>query len=135
MRLLAPLLYLAVSVGAQQAWNGWQNINKAFVFGASYSANGFDSNGIQPDAAAGNPFGNPPGFGHTSSNGPNIFQYLSTVYNDSLVSTYDLAVSGAVIDGNLYVSQPHNDFITQVNNNFLPRYSNQDSVGWISAQT
>ncbi len=31
MRLFIPLLCLAVSVGAQQAWNGWQNINKVFV--------------------------------------------------------------------------------------------------------
>ncbi|KAL8927053.1 MAG: hypothetical protein Q9208_002599 [Pyrenodesmia sp. 3 TL-2023] len=135
MRLLTTLLCLAASAGAQEAWSGWQNINKIFVFGASYAANGFDINGVQPDAAAGNPFGNPPGPGLTSSNGPNLFGYLTTVYNESLISTYNLAVSGAVIDGYLYADQPHNDFIAQVNNKFLPRYSNQETAGWTSAQT
>ncbi|KAL8757949.1 MAG: hypothetical protein Q9184_004070 [Pyrenodesmia sp. 2 TL-2023] len=135
MRFITTLLCLAGSVGAQQAWSGWQNINKVFVFGASYAANGFDIDGVQPDVAASNPFGNPPGTGLTSSNGPNVFGYLTTVYNESLISTYNLAVSGAVVDGFLYADQPHNDFIAQVHNKFLPHYFNQETAGWTSAQT
>ncbi|KAL8718936.1 MAG: hypothetical protein Q9225_003998 [Loekoesia sp. 1 TL-2023] len=135
MPVLVSLLWLATTVAAQQTWNGWSDINKAFAFGASYIANGFDINGPQPNAAAGNPFGNPPGIGKTSDNGPNVVEFLTTKYNESLISTYDFAVAGAVINSSVYKDNHNNDFVAQVNNKFLPHYSKQETAGWTSANT
>ncbi|KAL9598875.1 MAG: hypothetical protein Q9219_004215 [cf. Caloplaca sp. 3 TL-2023] len=125
------LFWIIGTANSQQAWKSWAAVEKIFVFGASYVANGFNIDGTPPNAAAGNPFGNPPGSGDTSSGGPNVVEYLTTKYNDSLISTYDFAVSGAVIDGTLY-NNPNNDFVTQVYKKFQPRYSNQESAGWSS---
>ncbi|KAL8828351.1 MAG: hypothetical protein Q9170_006644 [Blastenia crenularia] len=128
----ASLWYIAGTVNGQQSWSGWSSIEKVFVFGASYVTNGFDVEGSQPDAAAGNPFGNPPGFGKTSTDGPNMIEYLTTKYNESLISTYDFAVSGAVVDGSIY-NQPNVDFVAQVYDRFLPHYSYQETAGALFA--
>ena len=49
----------------------------------------------------GNPLGNPPYPGYTSSNGPNWVDYLTVKYNQSLVETYNIAFGGATIDSDL----------------------------------
>ncbi|KAL8707252.1 MAG: hypothetical protein Q9220_007695 [cf. Caloplaca sp. 1 TL-2023] len=134
---LTQLLCLTNSVTAQKLWKGWSSVDKIFAFsGSSYPANGFDPNGVQPDAAANNHFGNPPGYGHTSSGGPNVFEYLTTKYSQSSIATYDLAVGGAIVDGKVYGEKgPSNDFVSQVDNRFMPKYSDKAKAGWSSEKT
>ncbi|KAL8949052.1 MAG: hypothetical protein Q9222_004808 [Ikaeria aurantiellina] len=134
--LLAHLLCLTTSVAAEKAWRGWPSVDKIFAFGSSYPANGFDLNGVQPDAAANNHFGNPPGYGHTSSGGPNVFEYIATKYSKSSIALYDLAVGGAIVDGSVYGEKaPSNDFVAQIDTKFMPKYSDKAKAGWSSEKT
>jgi len=80
---------------------GWSQLKYFFVFGDSYSQTGFNLTDGQPLPAVGNPLGNPPYPGFTSSDGPNWIDYLTTEFNKSLVLTYNMAFGGATIDSNL----------------------------------
>uniref|UniRef100_A0A0W0FWY4 CBM1 domain-containing protein n=1 Tax=Moniliophthora roreri TaxID=221103 RepID=A0A0W0FWY4_MONRR len=89
---LFALIGLAAAVSAQEA-NFW------FSFGDSYTQTGFEINGTAP--APGNPLGNPDYPGWTATGGENWVDYGTTVYNKSLVLTYNFAYGGATIDANL----------------------------------
>ena len=67
--------------------------------GDSYTTTGFNASGPQPSPS--NPLGNPDYLGHTSSNGPNWIDYLTTKYNHTLLLTYNLAFGGATVDSAL----------------------------------
>ena len=104
--------------------------------GDSYTTVGFNVTGDQPDAA--NPIGNPPYPGYTSSDGPNWVDFLTTVYNQSFIETYDLAYGGAVVDSSLVAQYEPTvlDFVQQVNDEFIPVYAGVDNgVGWTSANS
>ncbi|MCJ1241910.1 hypothetical protein MMC14_009916 [Varicellaria rhodocarpa] len=117
-------------------WPGWNMIEKFFPFGDSYTTVGFNVTSDQPDAA--NPIGNPPYPGYTSSDGPNWVDFLTTVYNQSFIETYNLAYGGAVVDSSLVAQfQPTVlDFVQQVNDEFIPVYAGVDNgVGWTSVNS
>ena len=91
--------------------------------GDSYTDTGFDTNGAQP--SAGNPLGNPAYPSHTMSGGPNYIDFLTMKYNNSLVLSYNFAMSGATISDNIVaaVSPDIHTFQQQVENYFKPKYS------------
>lgn len=69
-----------------------------------------------------NPLGNPPYPGWTSANGPNWVGYLTTTYNKSAVTTWNLAYGGATIDSAL-VKPWRDDVLSlkdQIQSLFLP---------------
>ncbi|KAL8826832.1 MAG: hypothetical protein Q9170_007256, partial [Blastenia crenularia] len=111
-------------------WPGWNNIDKLFVFGASYTTTGFDwLNYPQPSPST--PLGNTYR-GTTLSNGPNFITYLTTTFNASMVETYNFAAAGASVDyiassNNPYaeheIKYPHNDMFKQVRNDFMTTYT------------
>ncbi|KII86056.1 carbohydrate esterase family 16 protein [Plicaturopsis crispa FD-325 SS-3] len=73
--------------------------NYWFSFGDSYTQTGFVPVGFLP--APGNPLGNPPYPGWTAGGGSNWIDVETTVFNHSLVLTYNYAFGGATIDSNL----------------------------------
>ncbi|KAK6341334.1 hypothetical protein TWF696_008413 [Orbilia brochopaga] len=106
-----------------------------FSFGDSYTQTGFDPNGIQP--AIGNPLGNPPYPGWTSSGGINWIDVATVKYNKSTVLTYNLAYGGATIDANLIPPYASNVLsLTDQTNQFLSIYANAPaSAPWTSSNT
>ncbi|KAG6886667.1 hypothetical protein C0992_002885 [Termitomyces sp. T32_za158] len=70
-----------------------------FSFGDSYTQTGFDPTLTLP--SIGNPLGNPPYPGWTSSGGENWVDYVTTKYNNSVLLTYNYAYGGATIDSTL----------------------------------
>ncbi|KAL8935479.1 MAG: hypothetical protein Q9216_005407, partial [Gyalolechia sp. 2 TL-2023] len=109
-------------------WSGWENIEKLFVFGASYTGTGF--NWIQnPQPSPELPLGNTRR-GTTSSNGPNYISYLTTTFNASALQTYNFAFAGAQVDHLATDTgpgpdEPGNDMRQQVTNGFLPTYTDK----------
>ncbi|KAL8728840.1 MAG: hypothetical protein Q9181_005204 [Wetmoreana brouardii] len=102
-------------------WQGWDHIDKLFVFGASYTGTGFSwlPPNLQPSPS--NPLGNSVR-GSTSSNGPNFITYLTTVFNASLIETYNFAFAGAQVSATATSNTPYakdtggqNDMVGQVN--------------------
>ncbi|KDQ61223.1 carbohydrate esterase family 16 protein [Jaapia argillacea MUCL 33604] len=88
--LLPALVCLVCGVSTAVAipWNATKYM---FVFGDSYTTDGYNiSNGI-----------NSPDPGYTSSNGQNWVEYLTGTYNNTPISTYNLAYGGATIDSAL----------------------------------
>ncbi|KAF6752242.1 hypothetical protein DFP72DRAFT_1171768 [Ephemerocybe angulata] len=73
--------------------------NYWFSFGDSYTQTGFDPTGVLP--SVGNPLGNPPYPGWTSTGGENWVDYVATKYNKSVLLTYNYAYGGAVINETL----------------------------------
>lgn len=70
----------------------------------------------------------------TSSGGINWVGYLTTVFNTSLVLSYNLAVGGATIDNNL-VNAVVTDMATQVAH-FQSKYSSRPGIApWQSNNT
>ncbi|KAL0955540.1 hypothetical protein HGRIS_001776 [Hohenbuehelia grisea] len=70
-----------------------------FSFGDSYTQTGFNPSGALP--STGNPIGNPAYPGNTATGGQNWVGYDTTVFNKSLVLTYNYAYGGATIDAKL----------------------------------
>jgi hypothetical protein len=99
-----------------------------FSFGDSYTARGFNINGIQP--GPGNAVGNPAIGSHTFSGGLVYPEYLATRYNTSFVQLYDFAYGGATISDSIVpTSQPIIDtFEEQVNLRYRPKYSTPGSA-------
>ena len=91
--------------------------------GDSYTDTGFDINGAQPSSD--NPLGNPAYPSHTMSGGPNYIDFLTVQYNDSLVLSYNFAMSGATISDSVVaaVSPDIHSFQQQVENYYKPKYS------------
>ncbi|KAI0423929.1 GDSL lipase/esterase [Xylaria sp. FL1042] len=101
---------------------GLQNI---IAFGDSFTDVGY-SPAISPQPNPDNYEGNPPPPGTSSCYTSNYMQVLSSELNKTFVSLYDLAHSGAVVDGDLvdpYESED-NTFVHQVSDKFLPYFSN-----------
>ncbi|KAK0196259.1 hypothetical protein F5146DRAFT_1133753 [Armillaria mellea] len=122
----AYLLLLAVGANAQKYW---------FSFGDSYTQTGFVTTGTLP--AVGNPLGNPPYPGWTSSGGQNWVDYVTAVDNTSLVLTYNLAYGGATISADLVAPfDPTVLSLTDQVNQFLDSYASKPSTTqWTSADT
>ncbi|KAK0221164.1 hypothetical protein EDD85DRAFT_930316 [Armillaria nabsnona] len=122
----AYLLLLAVGANAQKYW---------FSFGDSYTQTGFTTTGTRP--AVGNPLGNPPYPGWTSTGGQNWVDYVTTVDNTSLVLTYNLAYGGATISADLVAPfDPTVLSLTDQVNQFLSSYASKPSTTpWNSADT
>jgi len=115
---------------------GWAGIKHIFAFGDSYTTTGFNISLAQP--GPGNPFGNPTYPGHTSSNGPNYIDYLTTRYNKSFIETVNLAFGGATVDSTLVA--PYLPIVLsvkeQVQREYLPIYASHFSpVPWSSDDT
>ncbi|KAK0479434.1 hypothetical protein EDD18DRAFT_1364239 [Armillaria luteobubalina] len=120
------LLLLAVGASAQKYW---------FSFGDSYTQTGFTTTGTLP--AIGNPLGNPPYPGWTSSGGQNWVDYATAVDNTSLVLTYNLAYGGATISADLVVPFDLTVLsLTDQVNQFLDSYASKPSTTpWTGADT
>ncbi|KAF2462825.1 uncharacterized protein BDR25DRAFT_386053 [Lindgomyces ingoldianus] len=115
-------------------WLGFDKISNLFIFGDSYTATGFNINGTQPNTA--NPLGNPAFPGLTFSNGRNWVDFLSLTYNASVVSTYNFAFPGAVVDGSITPNR-FRPMKQQVHEFFLPNYAqnNTSKATWKSDNT
>ncbi|RPA97287.1 hypothetical protein L873DRAFT_1691405 [Choiromyces venosus 120613-1] len=111
--------------GDRQIYPGWDKLKYLFVFGDSYTTTGFNLTNGSPLPSSGNPMGNPPWPGRTSSNGPNWAGYLTTTFNKSELLTYNLAYGGATINSTLV--KPYLptvlSFAEQVQTLFLPNLS------------
>ncbi|EIN06989.1 hypothetical protein PUNSTDRAFT_144578 [Punctularia strigosozonata HHB-11173 SS5] len=83
-----PVLGLATSAIAKLTWS---NTEYMFVFGDSYTTDGYNVSAGVNSAV--------PGF--TSSNGPNWVQFLTGTYNVTNTKVFDLAYGGATIDSAL----------------------------------
>jgi len=114
MKLLVIALLLHFSYGAVLQKRAGE-ISYIFGFGDSYTARCFNISGVQPSEF--NPMGNPPNDRCTSSDGPNWIEYLTTTYNNSLILTYDFAVSGGAIP---------NSLVDQVMFQYEPVYSHSN---------
>ncbi|KAL8687271.1 MAG: hypothetical protein Q9218_006510 [Villophora microphyllina] len=124
-----PQTYEAQST--TKAWSGWPNIDKLFVFGASYAGTGFNWLPPNPAPSPSNPLGNSVR-GGTSSNGPNFVTYLTTTFNASFIETYNFAFAGAKVSNTATSSTPYaknpggqNDMVAQVTNGFIPSYTSE----------
>ncbi|OBT86468.1 hypothetical protein VE02_05336 [Pseudogymnoascus sp. 03VT05] len=108
---------------ANSNYKGWSSMKHAFVFGDSYTTNGFNVSLTQP--APGNPLGNPPYPGWTAANGPNWPDFLTVKYNASEILTYNLAYGGATVSSSLV--KPYQDTVLslskQVEDLFIPNYA------------
>lgn len=104
--------------------------------GDSYTSTVFNIHGEQPNP--GNPLGNPPYPGSTSSGGPNYVDYLTTTYNESYIQTYNLGFGGGTVDHLLLPStfSPNVlSFDQQVQQEFIPTYGDQVAVPWSAANS
>jgi len=108
----------------------YPDVNYWFSFGDSYTATGFEFNGTQP--SIGNPLGNPPYPGSTNVGGPNWVDAVTTVYNKSLILTYNFAYGGATIDANLVTPYlPTVKSLTDQVDQFLTTYADKPaSAPW-----
>ncbi|KAI8908045.1 hypothetical protein EDD86DRAFT_48172 [Gorgonomyces haynaldii] len=80
----------------------WSNVTHLVTFGDSWTTTGFT--GTLPQPTLENPLSIPSGapfFGYTSANGPNYVYYLTLVENKTQILTYNMAYSGATVDGTL----------------------------------
>nr|POF07104.1 acetylesterase [Quercus suber] len=126
---LAPTIFSRTSNESHEAhWPGWANIEYVITFGDSYTTTGFDSSGVQPSFS--NPLGNPVYPGQTSSNGPNWVDFLTTVHNQSVVRTANLAYGGATLDPDLKSANLPGTLSLreQINDEYLPIYSSHPST-------
>ncbi|KAL8646465.1 MAG: hypothetical protein Q9226_006844 [Calogaya cf. arnoldii] len=114
-------------------WRGWKGVENMFVFGASNSDTKFDPTKGQPNDTypLGNPFTNSstPPYG-TFTNGPNWISYLTFKYNESLIYTYNMARSGAVVNTTAIGQNQPIDLIHQITDRFVPNYVTKNEVGW-----
>jgi len=122
---------------ANANWPQWSGIKHAFVFGDSYTQTGFN-NTLGPQPSVGNPLGNPPYPGFTSSNGPNWVDFLTVQYNASVLLTYNLAFGGATVDSSLVAPFEPTvlSVVDQVFDEFFPTYAAAPAIApWKSADT
>ncbi|KAI1166673.1 GDSL lipase/esterase [Nemania serpens] len=101
-----------------------ESLKNIIAFGDSYTDVGYSPT-VLPQPNRDNYEGNPPPPGTSSCYTSNYVQVLSSQLNKTFVSLYDLAHSGAVVDGDLvdpYESED-NTFVHQVSDNFLPYFS------------
>ncbi|KAL3447463.1 hypothetical protein BJX65DRAFT_307871 [Aspergillus insuetus] len=94
-------------------------VRSLFTFGDSYTTTGFNVTSTQPSLD--NPMGNPPLGQGTASDSINWVGYLATIYNETPVLSYNLAVWDATVDNTIARGVPE-DFVAQVAANFEPYY-------------
>ncbi|KAL8851753.1 MAG: hypothetical protein Q9221_003363 [Calogaya cf. arnoldii] len=128
-----PSTLTLATVTNEATWRGWKGVEKMFVFGASNSDTKFDPTKGQPNDTypLGNPFtdsANPP-YG-TFTNGPNWISYLTFKYNESLIYTYNMARSGAVVNTTAIGQNQPIDLVHQITDRFIPNYVTKNEVGW-----
>ncbi|KAF9062713.1 hypothetical protein BDP27DRAFT_1233189 [Rhodocollybia butyracea] len=70
-----------------------------FSFGDSYTQTAFSPSGNPPQI--GQPLGNPPYPGGTTTVGPNWIDFYTVMFNNSLILTWNYAYGGATIDASL----------------------------------
>ncbi|KAL8836324.1 MAG: hypothetical protein Q9176_006385 [Flavoplaca citrina] len=121
------------TVTNEATWSGWAGVEKIFSFGASNTDTLFNPTKAQPNDTfpLGNPFTNsstPPY--HTFTNGPNWVQYLTFKYNESQIYTYNLALSGAVVNTTAIGQNQPIDLIHQIDDRFIPNYVTKNDIGW-----
>ena len=76
--------------------------------------------------------------GATSSNGPNYIDFLTTTYNQSYIQTYNFGYGGAVVNDSVVKNGfgiTVQSFVDQVQDEFLPAYSNNSEVRWNSSNS
>ncbi|KAK6335706.1 hypothetical protein TWF730_003084 [Orbilia blumenaviensis] len=105
-----------------------------FVFGDSYTYNGFNPWGTQPSTA--NPLGNPAFPGDTTSGGANYIGLAVTTYKKSDLFAYGFGISGATIDPALAYPTQGRALDVEINM-WIQQYSNRATVGvpWTSDNT
>ncbi|KAL9052485.1 MAG: hypothetical protein Q9206_004301, partial [Seirophora lacunosa] len=133
--LLSSLIAIRFSTAApapSSQWRGWEQIDRIFVFGASYAATGY--NWLEePVPSPQHPLGNSNRC-KTSSNGPNLATYLTTTFNASKILTYNFAFPGASIDERATHPElpqtdkdgkkiSRNDLVGQIDGAFIPHYT------------
>ncbi|KAL8944494.1 MAG: hypothetical protein Q9216_000404 [Gyalolechia sp. 2 TL-2023] len=106
--------------------------------GDSWTDSGFNPSGSQPNDTypLGNPFGNsssPPY--HTFTNGINWIEFLTFKYNASQVDTYNLAVTGSVVDSVPIGTLPTSDLVHQISDRFVPNYVTQNRTVWTASNS
>ncbi|KAI0105299.1 GDSL lipase/esterase [Nemania sp. FL0031] len=101
-----------------------EGLKNIIAFGDSYTDVGY-SHLISPQPNQDNYEGNPPPPGTSSCYTSNYVQILSSQLNKTFVSLYDLAHSGAVVDGNLVdpYESIDNTFVHQISDKFVPYFS------------
>lgn len=113
----------------------WQRL--IYHSGDSWTDSGFNPAGSQPNDTfpLGNPFSNssaPPY--HAFTNGINWIEYLTFKYNASQIDTYNLAVSGSVVDSSV-LGSPGFDLVRQISDRFVPNYINKKSTTWTGSNS
>ena len=114
-------------------WKAWYFLTNCGCSGASNTDTLFNPTKAQPNDTfpLGNPFTNsatPPY--RTFTNGPNWVQYLTFKYNESHIYTYNLALSGAVVNTTAIGQNQPIDLIHQINERFIPNYVTKNDIGW-----
>ncbi|KAF9256704.1 hypothetical protein L218DRAFT_1007092 [Marasmius fiardii PR-910] len=109
MKLAALIFFTVASLGVVEGanWVNFQSLRYLFIFGDSYSTVGFRSTSPIPNAE------NPIGLvypGTTITHGENWAGVLTTKVNESLILTWDYAVSGQQVTG----------VVKQVGQQFIP---------------
>ncbi|CAE6431237.1 unnamed protein product [Rhizoctonia solani] len=112
----AKLVFLVASFGLGQCadWVNFKSVKYLFVFGDSYSTVGFRSTSPIPNPT------NPIGLkypGTTITKGENWAGVLTTKVNESLILTWDYAVSGQQVTG----------VVKQIGEQFIPTAGTQPS--------
>ncbi|KAI9672867.1 MAG: hypothetical protein M1831_000303 [Alyxoria varia] len=122
----------ALNLAGSANWEGWDKLDKLFVFGETNSATGFDVDGTQPGLD--NPLGNPEdseGSGRplTGPMGPIWIHWATMQYNNSLVKTFDFASGGATIDRDIVkpVFPTASTFGDQITQKFMAHYGLKDA--------
>ncbi|KAL3470488.1 hypothetical protein BJX99DRAFT_267401 [Aspergillus californicus] len=116
MKTQNVLKFLAASTPLEYPAGGVQSL---FTFGDSYTTTGFNASSTQP--SPGNPMGNPALGDGTAADSVNWVGYLTTVYNDTPVLNYNLAVYGATVNNSLIPNVP-GDLVYQVEEIFETHY-------------
>ncbi|KAL4885403.1 hypothetical protein BJY04DRAFT_214201 [Aspergillus karnatakaensis] len=96
-----------------------------FSFGDSYSSTGFNVSSTQPSLQ--NPMGNPRLGDGTAADSINWIGYLTTVYNDTPILSYNHAVFGATVDNKIVPGEPW-DLASQIEQTFKPHYCLDSSL-------
>ncbi|KAI1323093.1 hypothetical protein F5Y16DRAFT_353690 [Xylariaceae sp. FL0255] len=106
-----------------------EGLKNIIAFGDSYTDVGYNIvgyGGVQlPQPSLDNYEGNPPPPGTSTCYSPNYVEMLASEMNKTFTKLWDLAYSGAVVDGNLVspYQYENNTFVYQVHGKFLPYFS------------
>lgn len=94
-----PTVTTTTSASASPTAPSSSGVKYIFSFGDSYTQTGFDITSTEP--SVGNPLGNPPYPGYTTSGGANWIDLITEKYNMSITLTYNFAYGGATVNASL----------------------------------